>query len=181
MTVAGPRSDPPSNRIVRLLAALQASAFEDLRGADVSATLPISERLLNEFVQQSLPPSVPVRDLHVSPRADDRFDVRFRVGSSSLLPPLKLTVRIAQQPDLPSSPVLVLKLEFGALASFAGPVLRFLDAVPQGIRVDGDLVYVDLAVLLEQRGFAGYLQYLRRLEVHTSNGTLIARIDAGVR
>jgi len=180
MTVAGPRSGPPSNTFVRLLTALQASGFEDLRGADVSATVPISERLLNDFVQQTLPQSVPIRDLHVSPRAEDRFDVRVRLGSSSLLPPLTLSVRIVGQPDLPSSPVLVLKLELGALKMLAGAALRFLDALPAGIRLDGDLLHVDLAALLEQRGFGAYLRYIRRLEVHTANGAVVASIHAGV-
>jgi hypothetical protein len=163
-----------------LLKALQASGFEDLRGADVSATVPISERLLNEVIQESLPRSAPVRDLHVSPRPDDRFDVRVRVGSSPFLPPLKLTVRIARQPDFPSSPVLVLKLELGALKSLAGAALRFLDALPRGIRLDGDLLYVDLAALAEQRGFGAYLAYIRQLEVHTADGSVVAKIHAGV-
>jgi len=146
----------------------------------VSATVPISERLVNDLVQQSLPPSLPVRDLHVSPRDGDRFDVRLRVGSSPLLPPLKLALRIDRQPDLPSSPVLVLKIEMSALMALAGPVLRFLDALPRGIRLDGDHLYVDIATLLAQRGLDRYLEYVRRLELHTSNGTVVASIRAGV-
>ena len=159
----------------------QASGFEDLRGAEVSATVPISERLLNELIQESLPPSVPVRDLHVSPLDADRFDVRARLGSSSLLPPVKLSVAIDRQPDLPSSAVLVLKLEMGALMSFAAPVLRFLDALPHGIRLDRDRVFVDLAALLDQRGLGDYLQFVRRLEVHTIRGAVVATVNAGVR
>jgi len=181
MTAAGPRSAPPSSFFERLLAGLQASGFQDLRGAEVSATVPISERLLNECIQETLPRSVPIRDLHVSPRDGDRFDVRARLGSSSLLPPLKAAVLIERQPDLPSSAVLVLKLEMGVLMSLAGPALRFLDALPHGIRLDRDRVHVDLAALLEQRGLGHYLQFIRRLEVHTAGGAVVATIDAGVR
>ena len=181
MTAAGPRSGPRSSPVVRLLKSLQASGFEDLRGADVSATVPISERLLNDLIQESLPASVPVRDLHISPREGDRFDVRFRLGSSALLPPLKLALRIDRQPDLPSSPVLVLKLEMGALTSLAGPALRFFDALPPGVRLDRDRLYVDLAALLAQRGLVQYLQFVRRLELHTSTGVVTTTIDAGVR
>ena len=181
MTAAGPRSGPPSNSLVRLLMRQQATGFEDLRGAEVSANVPISERLLNEFIQESLPRSVPVRDLHVSPQAGDRFDVRARLGSSSFLPPLKLGVLIDRQPDLPASTILVLKLEMGALMSLASPALRFFDALPRGIRVEGDRVYVDLAALLEPRGFGDYLQFVRRLEVHTVAGAVVATIQAGVR
>ena len=180
MTAAGPRSGLRSSSVVRLLTSLQASGFEDLRGADVSATVPISERLLNDLIQESLPPSLPIRDLHVSPREGDRFDLRFRVGSSALLPSLKLALRIDRQPDLPSSPVLVLKLEMGALMSIAGPALRFLDALPPGIRLEGDRLYVDIATLLARRGLDRYLEYARRIELHTSNGTVVAIIRVGV-
>ena len=184
---SGPRSSPPtspggatSDTLVRLLTQLEASGFEDLRGADVSATVPISERLLNAFIQQSIPPSLPIRDLHVSPREGGRFDVRLRVGSSSLLPPLKLVLRIERQPDLPSSPVLVLRLETNALMSLAGPALRFLDALPRGVRLERDLLYVDIASLLAQRGLDRYLRYARQLELHTSDATVIVRIRVGV-
>jgi hypothetical protein len=181
MTAAGPRSGLPSDKLVRLLTALQASGFEDLRGAEVSATVPVSERLLNELIQESLQRSVPIRDLHVSPREADRFGVRARLGSSSLLPPLTLSVLIDRQPDLPSSAVLVLKLEIGALMSLAAPLLRFLDALPHGIRLDRDRVYVDLAALLEQRGLGHYLRFVRRLEVHTIAGAVVATVHATVR
>ncbi len=159
---------------------LQAGGFEDLRGADVSATVPISERLLNELIRESLPSSAPVRDLHVAPQAGDRFAVRARLGASSLIPPLKLTVVIQRQPDLPSSPALVLKLEMGALTAFAGPALRFLDALPPGIRFDGDRIHVDIAQLLEQRGLGQYLEFIRRLEVHTTEGAVVATLRGAV-
>ncbi len=158
----------------------QAAGFEDLRGADVSATVPISERLLNELVQESLPRALPVRDLSVAPQAGDRFVVRGRLGSSSLLPRLKLTVLIDRQPDLPSSAALVLKLEMGALMALAGPALRFLDALPPGIHVDGDRIHVDIAKLLERRGLSQYLGFIQRLEVHTTDGAVVAMIRGGV-
>ena len=63
----------------------RASGFEDLRGADVSATVPVSERLLNEIVQEAMPPSAPVRDIHITPQAGDRFLVRARLGASPRL------------------------------------------------------------------------------------------------
>jgi len=169
-----------NQRFVRTLMRQQAAGFEDLRGADVSATVPISERLLNELIQESLPASVPVRDLHVAPQAGDRFAVRGRFGSSPLIPSLKVTVLIHRQPDLPSSPALVLKLEMGALTAFAGPALRFLDALPPGMHVDGDRIHVDLAKLLEQRGLGQYLGFIRQLEVHTTDGAVAASIRAGV-
>jgi hypothetical protein len=167
-------------RFVRILMRQQAAGFEDLRGADVSASVPISERLLNEIIQESLPRTISLRELHVAPQAGDRFFVRARLGTSSLLPPLKLTVLVDRQPDLPSSPILVLKLEMGGLMAIAGPALRFLDALPPGIRVEHDRIHVDIAKLLEQRGLAHYLAFIRRLEVHTADGAVLATIHGGI-
>ncbi len=158
---------------------LQASGFEDLHGADVSATVPISERLLNEIVQESLPRSVPIRDLHVAPQAGDRFIVRARIGSSPLIPALKLTVLIAEQPRLPASSILVLKLEGRALLSLAGPALRFFDA-PAGVHFERDHIAIDIAALLEQRGFRQYLEFVRQLEVHTTDGLVVVTMRGGI-
>lgn len=158
----------------------QASGFEDLRGADVSATIPVSERLLNEIIQEVLPRSIPVRDLRVTPQAGDRFVVRGRFGSSPLLPALKLSVRIDRQPDLPSSPVVVLKLDRGGLLSLAGPALRFFGALPTGIRVEHDRLYVDLAKLLDKRRLGGYLEFIQALEIHTTDGAVVATLRVGI-
>jgi len=180
MTAAGPRSDQPFKSLVQVLARQQASGFEDLRGAELSATVPMSERLLNEIIRELLPPAIPVRDLSVWPQAGDRFTVRAKVGASPIVPPLKIGVQIDRQPDLPSSAILVLKLEMGVLAAFAAPALRFLDALPPGIHLDRDRVFVDVAKLLEERGFGQYLQFIHHIEVHTTEGAVVATIRAGV-
>lgn len=154
----------------------QAAGFEDLRGAEASATVPISERLLNEIIQEALPRSAPVRDLYVRPQAGDRFSVRARLGSPTLLPAMTLSVLIDRQPDFPSSPTLVLKLEMGGLLSLAGPALRFLDALPPGIRVERDRLFVDLAALLEQRQLGSYLRYIDHLRVNTTDGAVVLTV-----
>jgi hypothetical protein len=168
-------------RFVQMLLRLHAAGFEDLRGAEASATVPVSERLLNEIIRDVLPLSVPIRDLHVRPQAGDRFAVRARIGSSALLPAITLSVLIDRQPDLPSSPILVLKLEMGRLLSLAGPALRFLDALPPGIHVERDRLHVDLARLLAARGLSSYLQYVEQLRVNTVDGAVVLSFRVRVR
>ena len=166
------------NPIVRILERQRSSGFEGFRGADVSATVPISEPLFNELLRESLPESIPVRDLHVAPLSGDRLVVRARVGSASFLPPLKATVLIDRQPELPTSPILGLRL-MSPLIAMAAPLLRFLDA-PSGIRVEGDRILVDIAALLDRRGLGRYLEHVHALEVHTVDGAVVATIRAGV-
>ena len=173
------RKAPLDERFVRLFHRQQASGFEDLRGAEASLTLPVSERLLNEVIAESLPPSAPVRELHVRPQAGDRFAVRARVGSLSWLPAITLGVAIDRQPDLPSSPVLILRLETSGLSALAGAALRFLNALPPGIRMEADRIVVDVAKLLDARGLGRYLAYVNELRVNTVDGAVVIFIRGG--
>jgi hypothetical protein len=168
-------------RFLRLLRRQQASGFDDVRGAEASVTVPVSERLLNEAITDAMPPSAPVRDLSVKPIAGDRFAVRARIGSSAFLPAFNVTLTIHQQPAFPASPVLVLTMEGSGLLSFAGPALRFLDALPPGIRVDHDRILVDLATLLEARGLGGYLQYVDDLRINTVEGAVLVSFRASIK
>lgn len=158
-----------------------AEGFRDLQGAEGSISLPVSDRLLNEIISGSLPPGGPVRELQVRARDDNRFDVRVKVGSSPFFPAVNLTVVIERQPDLPSSPVLVMRLEMSGLMAMAGPALRFLDKMPPGIRVEGEQIHVDIAALLAQRGFGAALPFLDQLRVTTAEGVTVVSLRGCVR
>jgi len=156
------------------------SGFADLRGAEAAFTVPVSDRLLNEIITQALPSSGRVRDVECRARAGNRFAVRAKIGGASFLPPINLTVSIDRQPELPASPVLVLRLEMGGLLSLAGPALRFFDALPPGIRIQDDRLYVDVAQLLEQRGLSGVLNHLEQLQINTAEGATILSLRARI-
>jgi hypothetical protein len=168
-------------RFVQLLLRQQAAGYRDLRGATASLTLPISARLLNEAIGSALPPTAPVRDLQVTPLAGDRFGVRFRIGASAFLPPIGLSLTILQQPVFPDSPMLVLRMETGALLGLAGPALRFFDALPPGVRVEQDRIVVDLRQVLQRRGAAHYLEHVDALEVHTVDGAVVVSLRGSIR
>ena len=168
-------------RLEALIAGLRASGFSDLRGARADLTLPISDRLLTEALAQALPASAPVRDVEVTSRTANRIGLRFRVAAASFLPPLNVTLTVDEQPRLPASPVLILKLETGGLLSMAGSALRFLDALPPGLRVVGDRVHVDIGRLLAERGLAELLEYTEHIEVTTRAGAVVVGIRAVVR
>lgn len=169
-------------RLDALVTRLRATGFSDFKGARADITLPISDRLLNEALAEALPPSAPVRDLELASRAGNRIGLRFKVAAASFLPPLNVTLTIDEQPRLPASPVLVLKLHMGGgLLSMAGSALRFLDALPPGIRLAGDRIHVDIAALLAERGLGELLEYAEHLEVTTTEGAVVVSMRAGVR
>ena len=167
-------------RLAALLTRQRQRQFSDFAGAHAVVTLPVSDRLLNEALTEALPPSAPVRDLQLATLAGNRIRVRFKVGSATFLPAINLTLVIERQPELPRSPVLVLRMEMGGLLSLAGPALRFLDALPPGVRVDHDRILVDLARLLAEHGLAELLEFAEDLQVTTTDGSLVVGIRASV-
>jgi hypothetical protein len=176
-----PEGDQMDPRLEMLLSRLQATRFSDLRGARADVTLPISDRLLNDLIATALPPSAPVRDLELTSKPGNRIAVRFKVAAASFLPPMKVTLVIEGQPELPASPILVLKLEMGGLQSLAGPASRFLSALPPGISIIDDRVHVNLATLLAERGLAELLDYAEQVRVTTAEGAVVVAVRAGIR
>lgn len=147
-----------------------------MAGARASATLPLSDRLVSRLVSQSLPASAPISDLDLRAQGGNRFSARVRLTRPALMPPITVNLAIEQQPALPSNPVFALRLLSTGLLSFAGAAMRFLNVLPPGIRMEGDLIYIDLRTLLEQRGLAQHLHYLDHLELTTETGRFVLSV-----
>jgi hypothetical protein len=164
--------------VLKLFLEQQASGFPDVAGARASATLPISDRLVTRLVAQSLPPSAPISEIDVRAGNANRFSVRVRLTRPALLPPITVNLAIDRQPVLPSDPVLILRLLSTGLLSFAGAAARFFNVLPPGIRIDGELIFVDFRALLAPRGLAAHLNYLEHLEITTEEGRFIISVRA---
>jgi hypothetical protein len=104
----------------------------------------------------------------------------FVFGVPRLIPELRVLVEIERQPELPQSPVLVLRWSLpgmGPLAMIAAPFLSNLNKLPPGIRIDGEHALVDLADLLRSRGLADLLPLIAQLRVGTQPGRLLVRFE----
>jgi hypothetical protein len=167
--------------VSELLAHLQSSAFRDIAGARVSATVPVSQSLLNGLVAQALRETkTPVRQLDIRPRAGDLIDVIVTL-SWPFVPPLKVAVAVDRQPEFPGSPVLVLRWSFlGGLGAIGARLLGAMDKLPPGVRLDGDRLLLDIPVLAARSPAASLLQYLRTLEVHTADDRLVIVLNAEI-
>jgi hypothetical protein len=163
-----------------LILAQQRAGFPDVVGARVAAFIPVSDRLLNEIIARELPAGAPVSDVSVEALPGNAIAVRARLARAPMLPAIKLTFTIVRQPQLPQDPVLVLRMGSSALMSLAGPALRFFDALPQGIRADGDLLLVNLRELLAARGADWLLPYLADLEITTGARALLVAFHVRV-
>src|SRR4051794_28080602 len=110
---------------LKLFADQERQAFADLAGTEGQAVIRVSERILNAIITEELRGSTSVRELHVGPRAGNRFAVRV-VLAKSFVPPLSFDITIDKQPSLPADPVLALSLSgMGGLLKLAGPVAGF--------------------------------------------------------
>jgi hypothetical protein len=166
--------------LLKLFLEQQASGFPDVAGARASVTLPVSDRLVTRLAAQSLPPSAPISEIDLRAGNANRLSVRVRLTRPALLPPITVNLAIDRQPVLPSNPVLILRLLSTGLLSFAGAAARFFNVLPPGIRMDGELIFIDLRTLLEQRGLGAHLNYLEHLEVTTEEGRFIVSVRGRV-
>ena len=164
-----------------LFAEQERQGFADLSGSEGQAAIRVSERLLNTIIGEQLRGSTSIRELHVSPRSGNRFGVRI-VLAKSFLPAISFDVAIDKQPSLPGDTVLGLTLSgMGGLLRLAGPVAGFLEALPPGVRMEGDRVFVDIRAVLAQHGVTTIPDYVKDVAVGTEEGRLIVAFAAGVR
>ena len=125
-----------------------------------------------------MPRNLPVRDVSVSPEDGNRLSVRI-VPKAMFVPALTLKLVIEKQPEIPTAPVLVLRLAtMPGLLGLAGAVLP--QVLPPGVRMQGEVILVDLQVMARHHGFEEVFGHLRDVRVTTAQGRLILAVDAGV-
>jgi hypothetical protein len=152
--------------------------LSELAGAHASGEIPLPDGLLNRIIAERLAArQTPIEAVHLESRPENAFLVRVR-PRSGWLPALTLEAAITGQPALPESAVLTLHWSvtgLGFLARLAGPALALVDALPPGIRVEGDRAEIDLSELLRAQGHDDVLPLVRHLEVLTEPGRVVVR------
>ena len=169
-------------RLTSLLQRVQSSRFADLAGSDARATIRIAAPLLNEAVAAFAASASAVRDVTIRPRAANHIDVNLKLARPAFLPSLNLTAHIERQPQLPDSPELILRLSgAGGMMRLAGPAISSFGVLPPGIRLDGDIVFVDLREVLRRQGQGELLDYVEQLQVMSEEGSLVLLVQLRVR
>ena len=150
-------------------------------GARAAGEVPLSDEFLNRLIAERLANHAQISALHVAAQQGDAIAVEV-VPRARLIPPVRILARIERQPE-PQNPILLLRWSMpsaGPLALLAAPVLSYFKAMPPGIRLEGDRLAVDVRELLVSRGMGEVLGFIRRLEIHTRPGAVIAQFEVGV-
>jgi hypothetical protein len=163
-----------------LLRQQQKAQFADLGGSEASLRIPISDRLLTRLILSRLPSSIPIKELDLRASVGNQLAVRLKLTRPVFLPALTIRLVIDQQPVLPASPVLVLRVVSQGMAAMGNTALRFLQGLPAGLQFEGDRLSVNLATLLERYGGEAALEYFTSLEVSTDERHLIISARAAI-
>lgn len=167
--------------LAELVDKLRASRFRDVSGLSVTATVPLSERLLNDLIAASLRQGGAVREASVHPQPQNRLNVRVKLMRAEFLPAMSATLLIEQQPELPHRPLLVFRVTgLPGLLALAGPLVSLQSRLPPGVRLDGDLLALDLRELAARYGQGEFFGYVRRLRLNSEAGRLLIECEAGV-
>ena len=156
----------------------------ELAGTAVNAEIPLGTPLINRKIAEYLARTPgKVSAVVVQPQPDGVLLVHVRMRAT-FVPPLTMRLVIVEQPDLPASPVLVMRWSLegglGWLAKAASPALAVFQLLPPGIRIDGDLLGIDIAELLRAKDLGWVVPLLTRLRVSTSSTGVAVQISAGL-
>jgi hypothetical protein len=170
--------------LIRLVEDLRNGGFAELAGSRVEANLSVPQSVLNRalaVVAEGMKERI--TSLSVRIEDGDRFYVDLEL-TQRFVPPIAIEVFIERQPDMPGSPDLILRwrTRVPGLAALARPFIAFLNPrLPPGVRIDGDLVLVDIRPLFARAGAADLVPLLTELRVATRPQTLDLHVLASVR
>ena len=149
--------------------------FSDLKGITVDATIPIPQSLINEIIETSLKGNKNIASVRVSVSAQNRVAADIK---TTLLPwPLNLKLKLDTSVDFASysSPKIRAWMENNRLLGSLGSLFN---ALPEGIKLYGDQVVIDLGAFLRTPDQKRLLSLVKSVGIRTEEGTVI--LDAKI-
>src|SRR5690349_7257636 len=162
----------------RIFQRLLANNFSELKGTQVNASVPIPQALINELIAVSLRGNRSIESCQVTVQPQNRVVVNVK---TTLLPwPLQLKLKLDKSVDFASysSPKVRAWMENNRLL---GTVGSFFNALPEGIKLYGDQIVIDLGAFLREPEQKRLLKLVRAVDIRTETGQVIldSRIEVG--
>ena len=151
--------------------------FSDLKGATVDASIPVPQALINELIAAALKGNKNITSTHVSVHPQNRITVDLK---TNLLPwPLNLKLKLDQSVDSTSysSPKVRAWMENNRLL---GRVGSLFNALPEGIKLYGDQLVIDLGTFFRTPEQKRILRLIRSVGITTEAGKLILDVKIEV-
>lgn len=153
------------------------SNFSDLSGAVLEASIPVPQSLLNEIAASALKGNASISTMQVEVHAENRLSLQIK---TTLLPwILNLKLKLDHSVDLASfsSPKIRAWLENNRVLGSLGSLFNVL---PEGVRLYGNQVVVDLGAFLPMPEHRRMLDLVKSVNVRTEENILILDIIARV-
>jgi hypothetical protein len=162
-------------RIEAVVAEQVAAGLPGLARSEATTILRLSDAVLNQIVAASLPDGGVVRTVTLQVRGGNLVDATVVLNKPSFLPALHVRFAVERQAALPDDPVLTLRMSGGGATLFklAEPFLGGSMSLPPGVGLEHDLLRLDVRAVLEARGLAAWLRFVRELVVTTEESTLV--------
>jgi len=149
--------------------------LSDLKGLQVDASIPLSQQLINEIIEAALHGSKNIEYCRVSIGVQNRVAVKLK---TTVLPwPLDLKLKLFKSVDLARSPRVRASLENNFLLGKLG---SFFKAFPEGIKLYGHQVVVDIGSFLRTPEQKKILDLIKSAEIDTEAGKLILYVKIRV-
>jgi hypothetical protein len=154
--------------------------LEGLAGGVISGEIPLTIEVINGLIARKLAasPSSPVTAAQIEAHENEAFTVQVRMRGP--LPALKVEMRIDHQPQLPRDPTLGMRWALkglGPLGMLAAPFAAYFNALPHGVRLEGDRVWVDVHALLRAQGAGELVPFLSGVRVITRERRFVIQFE----
>lgn len=149
--------------------------FSELRGAVVEASVPVPEALINEIMQVALDGNKNIAFVRASIHPQNKISVDIK---TTLLPwTLNLKLKLDSSVDFASysSPKIRAWMENNRLLGSLGSMFN---ALPEGIKLYGDQVVIDLGAFLRTPEQRRLLSLVKAVAIRTEEGKVI--LDAKI-
>lgn len=144
--------------------------FSDFKGATVDASIPVPEALINELIEATLQGNKNIASAPIAVHPQNRVSIQLR---PKLLPwTLDLKLKLDNSVDFASfsSPKLRAWLENNRLLGSLGSVLNVL---PEGIKVYGNQVVIDLGAFVTMPEQERLLGLVKSVDIRTEEGKVL--------
>jgi hypothetical protein len=153
---------------------LKAVNFDDLRGAKIAGKLPVANRLVNTVLGELIRRRRGrVNQVDVAIRENNRLEIGVRVALGPFSKWLRPELKIDRRGIWDGSPMLILEIasaRYGALTSIIELFAKEL--LPDGVRLAGRQIVVDLTSIPAMAPYRAYFAYLKGLQITSEAGRL---------